>query len=94
MKKIIISAEDRDTIQRLDIEMSSRQNLIAFMLSNGMNTDTEQFKKYQSEYNYFFIEFDKAKREIVENKYIAKEFGNTENLTWSLDYNTREIVVN
>lgn len=92
-KKIIISIEDRDYIQRLDIEMSARQNIISFMLSNGMNTDTEQFKNYQNEYNYYFTEFDKAKTNIIEKKYIANEFKNYTNLNWNLDYSNRELTV-
>ena len=92
-KKIIISEEDRDFIQRLDIEMSARQNIISFMLSSGMNTDTEQFKNYQNEYNEYFLQFDKAKREIVEKKYIEKEAKNLVGLPWVLNYSSREIVI-
>lgn len=93
-KTIIISIEDRDYIQRLDIEMSARQNIISFMLSNNMNTDTEQFKNYQREYNEYFLQFDKAKNDIIVNNYIIKEFPNYNNLNWTLDYNTREIIIN
>ena len=91
LKTIIINEEDRDYIQKLDIEMSSRQNLISFMISSNMNIETEQFKRYQAEYNEYFIQFEKSKRDIIEKKYLNSIDESLQNLAWNLDYASCEL---
>ena len=79
---IIIPTEERDIIQRADIECSARMNLISFIMrSNDMDLDNQRFKDYQNEYTEYFLAFEKVKRDL-ENKYLA---GKTYS-SWSLDY--------
>ena len=86
---IIVSEEDRNRVQRADIECASRMNLIAFMINNGMSTDTEQFARYQQEYQDAFVTFEAAKVEI-EKKYLA----NLSVKNWNLNYATCELSYN
>ena len=86
---IIVSEEDRNKVQRADIECASRMNLIAFMMNNGMSIETEQFARYQQEYQDAFVAFEAAKIEI-EKKYLA----NLGAKNWNLDYATCELSYN
>lgn len=93
MKKVItISEADRDEVQRFAIETESRQNLISFMLSNGMDTNTEQFRRYQAEYSDFFYRYDKAKNDITE-KYVRPVVDNLDNVNWNLDFDSCELTI-
>ena len=83
---IIVSEEDRNRVQRADIEAASRMNLIGFMISRNMDTSGEQFKKYEAEYKAAFTEFEAAKEHIT-NTYL-----NGVNATnWNLDYESCEL---
>ena len=83
---IMVSEEDHNMVQKADIEMSSRMNLITFIMSRDMDIDTEKFKKYEDEYQEKFFEFEKAKTYIF-NKYV-KGLNAT---SWSLDYESCEL---
>lgn len=86
MNKIIVSVEDRDMVQRADTEMSSRMNLMGFMISRNMDTSGEQFKKYEKEYKEAFLTFEAAKDHIF-NTYLS----NTQATSWNLDYESCEL---
>ena len=79
---IIIDSHDRDIVQKADIEMSSRMNLISFIISKNMDISNERFKQYEQEYKDAFLAFESAK-DMIAKKYVP-------NLTtnWSLDYVT------
>lgn len=83
---IIVSYEDRDMVQRADIEMSSRMNLIGFMISRNMDTTGEQFKKYEDEYRAAFLAFEAAK-EHISNTYL----NGIQATNWNLDYESCEL---
>lgn len=83
---VIVTAEDRDRVQKADIEMSSRMNLISFMISHNMDTSGDQFKKYEAEYKAAFLDFEAAK------EHIARIYLNGKNATiWNLDYESCEL---
>ena len=69
--KISVPSNIVNEIQALDVEVAARRDLIAFMLTNNMNVNTEQFNKYQTEYNNYFKLFDKAKSDF-ENNFIKE----------------------
>lgn len=83
---IMVSEEDRNMVQRADIEMSSRMNLISFMMSRNMDMDGEKFKRYEQEYQDKFLEFEKAKT-YLSNKYL----NGINAVSWSLDYESCEL---
>lgn len=91
MKKTIqVDSKIVDTMQKLDLEMSSRKELIAFMLANSMNTNSEQFKEYENEYQKFFLEYSLRKSEI-EKVYVLPNLTENQYANWSLDYSTGEL---
>lgn len=83
---IHVTEEDRDILQRADVECSSRMNLIAFMIQNNMSIDNDRFKAYQEDYNKYFFAFENAKK-AMETKYLA----GIKATSWSLDYGTCEL---
>lgn len=83
---IIVSMEDRDMVQKADIEMSSRMNLMGFMISRNMDTSGEQFKKYEDEYKAAFLNFEAAK-EHISNVYL----NGIQATNWNLDYESCEL---
>ena len=87
-KIIIVDTADRDMVQKADIEVSSRMNLISFMLSRNMDTNTDYFKRYEKEYQECFLAFEQAKTYIF-NKYVKDEKA----LSWSLNYETCQLTI-
>lgn len=83
---IIVTEEDRDRVQRADIECSSRMHLISFMIDNNMDTQNDTFKRYQKEYQETYVAFNEAKSEI-EKKYLMGVNASS----WTLDYKTCEL---
>ena len=85
---IIVSEEDRNNVQRADIECSARMNLISYIMrNNAVDVDNVRFKAYQDDYTEHFFAFEQAKG-ILEKKYLAgKQYS-----SWRLDYNTCELI--
>jgi hypothetical protein len=82
----MVSEEDRNMVQRADIEMSSRMNLISFMISRNMDTSGDQFKKYEKEYQEAFLAMEAAKN------YISSTYLKNMTVTsWNLDYESCEL---
>lgn len=86
---IRVSEDDRNTVQRANVEMSSLANLIAFIISNNMDITNERFQEYEKKYQDAYLTFEKEKANI-EKKYL-KGLNFT---TWSLDYESCEITYN
>jgi len=85
-KEISINAETVNYIEGIHYELSARKDIIAFMLSNDMKTDTEAFQQYQKELSEFYAKFNLAKKEL-ESMYIPPEWKGHE-VNWTLDYVT------
>lgn len=81
--EIEISKELRNKIENLQYEVEARKDLISYMLSSNFNTDSEQFKKYETEYHNFFVEYNKAKNELVETYLKGIDYN-----SWNLDFAT------
>lgn len=88
MINIEVSQELCDKIEALQYEVESRKDLIAFILSNDMKTNSIQFEKYNKEYLEFFKKYNLAKQELV-NKY----FPNIQYSHWNLDFSSRIVTV-
>lgn len=80
-----------NAIQAACFEVDARKSIITFMLSTGMDISTEQFKKYQDEYNEFFVKAEMLKAQL-ENQYI-KPLYDGKDYSWVLDYSTCEVTV-
>lgn len=86
-----VEAEMVNSIQRLNVEAESRRNIIAYMLSSGMNIDSEAFLRYQAEYQNFYKDFETAKM-VFEKSFVKTQYPNA--TSWSLDYQTNEVTIN
>lgn len=84
---IIISEDERNLIQKADVECSARMNLISFLMKNNIGLDNERFIEYQEDYVKCFQAFEMAKKNL-ENKYFADR---QQIISWNLNYNTCEL---
>ena len=91
VKVIKIEEAVRDYVEGLDYEYSVRRDLVSFMLSNNMSTDTDAFKKYQTEMAEYNAKFKIAKNEI-EKQYILPIIGDKK-VRWVLNYDTAEVTI-
>lgn len=81
----------RDLVEAYDYEYNSRKELIAFMISNNMDINTDAFNKYQKEMQEFLVLFNTAKEEI--SKRYVNDLLNGRNAKWTLDYSSCELTV-
>ena len=84
---IMVSEEDRNMVQRADVEMSSRRDIIAFMITNNMDISTSRFNDYQKDYSDKYYAFESAKQHIQDKYLNGLNAGD-----WTLDYNTCELI--
>lgn len=90
-KKIIISEEISNNLERLQYEVESRKQILAYIINKDVDFLNQFFNKYYDEYIYFFIEYNLMKNDF-EKKYL-KNIIDKNFIKWSLDFNTREVVV-
>ena len=86
---IKVSKEDRDIVQRANVESSSLANLISFMITNQVDINNERFLEYEKRYQEAYQNFEKEKFNI-ERKYLS----NVTYSSWVLDYDSCEITYN
>jgi hypothetical protein len=86
---IRVTEEDRNAVQRANVDSASLANLISYMISNNMDISNERFQEYERKYQEAFLNFEKEKTNI-EKKYLK---GLTYT-SWALDYETCEITYN
>lgn len=92
-KTIVIPQEEINKIQRKDVDMSSRRDIITYILSNNIQIPKERFDEYQNEYSLAFANFEKAKIE-VEEKYVNPNMMPKEKKNnWTLDYNSNILTI-
>lgn len=95
MTKIVnVPQEVVNKVQRNDIEMCSRRDIISFILSKDMNIPEGRFKKYQDEYSNAYLAFESAKHDIEINFVDPNMADNEKKISWSLNYHTCELTIN
>lgn len=85
--KITISKEVVEKIEALQYEVESRKDVISQILANGFKITGESFAKYQDEYRKYFIQYNKAKQEMLDTYQIPKD------TAWNLSFSTCELTV-
>lgn len=85
--EIIVRKELVEKIEALQYEVESRKDILSHMIANGMNTTSDKFVKYHDEYQAFFMNYNKAKQEMM------KEYGVPNNVNWNLDFATRILTI-
>ena len=83
---IKISEEDRNKVQRADVEVASYQNIISYIIANNMDISNERFKEYEKRHQEAVLAFELAKNEL-QKKYLS----NVKAAHWNLDYVTCEL---
>lgn len=90
-KIIKVEPAVRDYVEGLDYEYSTRRDLVAFMISNNMDTTTDSFVKYQKEMGEYNTKFKMAKQEI-EDQYVKPVIGDSK-VRWVLNYRDCELTI-
>ena len=86
---IQVTQEWVNKIEALQYEVTARQNLVAFMIENGHNMDSDNYKRYNSEYLDFFKQLEEAK-EAFANEYVYPQT-NGKRVSWNLDFAAKEV---
>ena len=90
----VIKIEDQDIInllQRLKYEVESRKEIIGFIIStNGINS--ESFKRYEKEYQDFYIQYQEAKAQF-EELYIRPVMPDASFINWDLNFERAEVTI-
>lgn len=82
-EKIVIDEEVCNYIESLQYDVNARQSIIAYMIANGFDTTSENFKSYQKEFCDCKIKYDTAKEELS-RQYLIKG-------KWNFDFETRTL---
>lgn len=95
MTKIVnIPQEVVNKVQRYDVEMCSRRDIIAFILSKNIDIPEGRFNKYQDDYSDAYLAFESAKHDIETNFVDPNMADNEKKISWKLDYHTCELTIN
>ncbi len=85
-KSIIVNKELCEKIEALQYEVESRKEVISQVISTMTNTSSSLFAQYQEEFQKYYIEFNKAKAEML------RTYGVKDNVYWNLDFATCELI--
>lgn len=77
-------------MESLSYDVAARRDVITFMLANGMDTNSEQFRDYHKEYMESFAKLETAKAQIEKDYVLPNSKGR---VTWSLDYGTAILTI-
>lgn len=87
MKNVIIVDEALTAkIEALQYEVESRKDIIAQILSGSLTVKGDHFKRYHEEYQQFFIDYNKAKQELIDAY-------NLQDKAWNLDFRSRQLTI-
>lgn len=81
--------EEIKILERASYEAQCRQNIISFMVKDGM-TENENYKKYWEEYILYSMAYDKLKNDFQNNCIIPNAGINFQG-NWEVDFHSGEI---
>lgn len=88
-KIVTVNEEVRDKIQALQYEVESRKDLLAHMIQTGTDIKSEAFRRYEREYQEFFVQYNMAK-ETLQNAVLAPKVEG-KLVSWNLDFASCEV---
>ena len=89
---VIVSEEDRNTVQRADIERSSRRDILIYLMQHPeVEISEEQKQAYQKEYDEKYFAFEQAKS-MIDKKYVIPNVKDN-GLNWNLDYSSCKLTI-
>lgn len=86
---IIVSQDEVDELEKINMELNSRKNLILFLITQEIDENNHFLKKFQEEYDSYFIQFEQLKKQL-QNKYLDQN--NIVYHNWELNYYSRELI--
>lgn len=92
---IPVSEEESNKLEALNYEVTSRIDVIAFMIDTSKKTNTDSFRAYQAELAEFKKQYERAKKDFEERivkKYLS-DHGITAMVNWNLDFKDRELSI-
>lgn len=89
MTVIKVTQDWVNRIEALQYEVSARQGILAYMIENGHNMDSDNYKRYNAEYLDFFKQLEEAKEEFAE-QYVYPET-NGKRVAWNFDFKNLEV---
>lgn len=93
IKSILIPEDIVNELQKADAEMSSRREIITYILTKDINVATNKFNQYQSEYCQYYFAFEKIKYKI-ETEFVDTALDPNEiKQKWNLNYLTKELQI-
>lgn len=78
-------------LERAAYEVSCRNNIINFMIQNGLK-ESDSFKEYWEEYLVYFKAYEKLKYEFSIN-HVKPNAGKNFNGQWEVNFHTKEIIL-
>lgn len=86
--------ENQSTVQyleRLNFEVTSRKDLISFMIERGMDISGESFKVYQEDYRKLYAEYELAKQAFERTE--VQTISPYKKFAWNLDFGSCEVEI-
>lgn len=84
IKTITIPEDICNQVKKANVEKDSRRDILTYIMQYNIHIPTEQFDRYQKEYDEKFLAFEEAKNNI-EKEYVMPAT-NGRALNWSLNY--------
>lgn len=81
-----VTQEWVNRIEALQYETNARRELVAYMIGNSYDTESDSYIKYHTEYMDFFKKLEEAKEEFA-REYVYPE-ANGKQIPWNLDFKT------
>ena len=80
-------------LQKLQLEVQSRQGVIAFMINHNLIDNQESFQYYENLYQQSYQEYEKTKMNFqltYVNPILEEQHISLENAAWFIDFNTQK----
>lgn len=84
--------EEIKILERASYEVSCRQNIINFLIKDGIDLNDKKYKNYWDEYILYTIAYDQLKQNFQENQ-ILKAMGQDFTGNWEVDFQKRVIKI-
>lgn len=88
MGKIQLEYDLANYIESLQNDVETRKAVVSYMIANGYDITSNNFKHYQNELKECVIKYNEAKMQLTE---MVKAKIQSDNFTWNLDFATREL---
>lgn len=82
--------EEIRILERANFEVLCRQNIIKYMIRDGINTNSQEYKNYWNEYLLYTQAYEKLKLDF-QNNIILKILGEDFQGDWEVIFDSKEV---